>query len=99
MRIAYFTNQYPAVSHTFIRREIQALETLDVSVVRFALQPGGDLVDDEDKAELAKTSYVLSAHLSEILRCCITVLLSQPKVFISCIRQALLMGWRSESGI
>ena len=26
MRIAYFTNQYPKVSHTFIRREIRALE-------------------------------------------------------------------------
>ena len=28
MRIAYLVNQYPKVSHTFIRREIQALEAL-----------------------------------------------------------------------
>lgn len=26
MRIAYFINQYPKVSHSFIRREILALE-------------------------------------------------------------------------
>lgn len=39
MRIGYFTNQYPGGSHTFIRREIRAMEALGVDVVRFALRP------------------------------------------------------------
>jgi colanic acid/amylovoran biosynthesis glycosyltransferase len=38
MRVAYFTNQYPGGSHTFIRREIRAMEALGVTVVRFALR-------------------------------------------------------------
>ena len=36
MRVAYLINQYPAISHTFIRREIQALEEQGVAVERFA---------------------------------------------------------------
>jgi hypothetical protein len=46
MRIAYFINQYPKVSHTFIRREIQALEAMGLRVERFALRsPAEELVD------------------------------------------------------
>jgi glycosyltransferase involved in cell wall biosynthesis len=99
MRIAYFTNRYPAVSHTFIRREIRALESLGISVLRFALRSGADLVDDEDKSEAKQTRFVLKANLSELFRCCVTALLTQPLTIISVIRQALLMGWHSESGV
>jgi hypothetical protein len=34
MRIAYFINQYPKVGHSFIRREILALEHQGFSVQR-----------------------------------------------------------------
>ena len=34
MRVAYLVNQYPAVSHSFIRREILALERQGVEIVR-----------------------------------------------------------------
>jgi glycosyltransferase involved in cell wall biosynthesis len=98
MRIAYFTNQYPAVSHTFIRREILAMEALGVSVSRFALRPGTNLVDDEDKAEAKKTRFVFKASLREFLRC-FTAVLIQPVVVFSVIRQAVVMGWRSDRGI
>src|SRR5580704_45384 len=83
MRIAYFTNRYPAVSHTFIRREIRALEDLGVSVHRFALRPGADLVDEEDKSEAKQTCFVLKAGLGELFRCCVTVLLGRPLAVIS----------------
>jgi colanic acid/amylovoran biosynthesis glycosyltransferase len=99
MRVAYFTNQYPAVSHTFIRREIRAMEALGVSVVRFALRSGAHLVDDEDKAEAAQTHFVLKASVGELLRCCISTLLTQPLGVISVIRQAFSMGRHSERGI
>ncbi len=32
MKIGYFTNQYPKISHSFIRREIIALENLGIDV-------------------------------------------------------------------
>jgi glycosyltransferase involved in cell wall biosynthesis len=98
MRVAYFINQYPAVSHTFIRREIRALEALGVSVLRFAARQGAILVDDEDKVEAKQTRFVLSASVGELIRCCITAIF-QPLMLISVIWQAFLMGRRSDSGI
>ena len=52
MRIAYFTNQYPKVSHSFIRREIQSLEQLGYDISRFAIRgEPSELVDPLDKDE------------------------------------------------
>src|SRR5581483_11536424 len=97
--IAYFINQYPAVSHTFIRREIRAMEALGVTVFRFALYKGGNLVDDEDKAEASKTRLILSAGIGEIVRCCTIMLSTRALALASVIREALIMGRRSDRGI
>jgi colanic acid/amylovoran biosynthesis glycosyltransferase len=60
VKIAYFINQYPKVSHTFIRREILALERLGFDVQRIALRGWSELLPDpEDRQEQAKTRYVL----------------------------------------
>ena len=62
MKVAYLVNQYPKVSHTFIRREILALERQGVEVLRYALRGwDGPLVDPADDAERARTRYVLKA--------------------------------------
>ena len=98
-RIAYFINQYPAVTHTFIRREIRAMEALGVSVARYALRAGPNLVDDEDKAEAQRTRFVLKSRLAKISRCCVAALLTQPLAVAAVVRRALQMGWRSDSGI
>ena len=49
LRVAYLVNQYPKVSHSFIRREILALERQGVAVERFAVRGGGE--DFPDPAE------------------------------------------------
>ena len=60
VRIAYLINQYPKVSHTFIRREILALERQGFEIQRIALRGWSDhLVDEEDKRERERTRYVL----------------------------------------
>ena len=38
MKVAYLVNYYPKVSHTFIRREILALEALGYEVERYAVR-------------------------------------------------------------
>ncbi|UUZ49857.1 hypothetical protein LP420_06850 [Massilia sp. B-10] len=54
MKIAYLVNQYPKVSHSFIRREILALERQGFEVERVAVRGWGDtLVDPEDQRERA----------------------------------------------
>ncbi|MEO0631168.1 MAG: colanic acid biosynthesis glycosyltransferase WcaL, partial [Planctomycetota bacterium] len=59
MRITYFTNHYPAVSHTFIKRELLALEALGHEVQRVSLRGGATLVDEEDQLEAARTENLL----------------------------------------
>ena len=62
MRIAYFTNQYPAPSHTFIRREIAALEARGHVISRYAIrQFRGVLKDPDDLLEAEKTRHILKA--------------------------------------
>ncbi len=100
MRIAYFTNQYPAASHSFIRREIKALETLGVTVVRYALRSAPDeLVDPEDKAEEQITRHILKAGIGEILRSVLAEFFGHPIFAAKAIALALKIGWRSDRGI
>lgn len=99
MRLAYFINQYPAVSHTFIRREIRAIEELGVTVVRYALRPGENLVDPEDIEEEKRTHYIVRAGKLDIARCCLRIALVRPLTTIRVIGQAIKMGWRSDRGI
>ncbi len=67
-RVAYFVNQYPKVSHTFIRREIAALERQGVHVERLAVR-GWDaqVKDPEDVAERGRTRYVLQGSLAGLV--------------------------------
>jgi len=61
MRVAYLTNQYPKVSHTFIRREILALEQAGITVDRYSIRPSGqEVVDPADIAERERTRAILA---------------------------------------
>lgn len=97
MRIAYFVNQYPKVSHSFIRREILAIERLGIMVQRIALR-GWDaqLQDPEDVCEKAKTVYVLQHGLSGLLKPLWRVLRAQPRRFCQTLSLALRMGYRAD---
>ena len=99
MRIAYFINQYPAVTHTFIRREIRAVEALGMSVFRYALRPGKNLSDPEDKQEERRTKFILKIGTRELLYCCAGTILTQPIATWRVIRQAIKIGWRSDRGV
>jgi len=60
MRIGYLVNQYPKVSHTFVRREIRALEAIGVHVERFSVRDTShEVKDDEDRDEATRTRVLL----------------------------------------
>ncbi len=66
MRIGYLVNQYPKVSHTFVRREIRALEAAGVHVERFSVRDtSAEVKDDDDRAELVRTRVLLPADKAE----------------------------------
>lgn len=100
MQVAYFVNQYPGISHTFVRREIQALERQGVAVRRFAARPSKQtVIADEDKAEAALTRYIVSAKKSVLLRAAIASLASAPGRSLAALGDAFKLGSCSEAGL
>ena len=97
MRIAYFINQYPKVSHSFIRREILALERNGFEVQRIALRGWDDgLVDEEDLRERERTRYVLQDGLKGLVVPVLQALLNRPSRFFAALVLALRMGRRAD---
>ena len=100
MKIAYLTNQYPHVRHTFIRREIVALEALGVEVVRFSVRESGrDAVDPADRAEFGKTRAVLGAGKFSLFTATMRTLLCHPLRSWRALRATVRFGRRSERGV
>lgn len=58
MKVGYLVSQYPAPSHTFIRREVAAIRRLGLEVDTFSIRPGESL-SDEDRSEESGTYCVL----------------------------------------
>ena len=91
--IAYFINGYPAISHVFIRREIQALERQGFDVLRIALRGWeGDLVDEVDKQERERTRYVLREGSLSLIGAVLRVVFVSPVAFASSLALAFKMG-------
>lgn len=100
MKIAYILNTYPAPSHSFIRREIRALEGLGVTVLRLAMRRwDGPLPDPADREEEARTRYVLGNGALGLLGGLWHMLLLRPLGLIQAFFQAIGLGRRSESGV
>ena len=100
LRVAYLVNQYPSVSHTFIRREIHALEREGVAVQRVALR-GWDLplVDEADLRERAVTRYVLKNGVRGLVPAVVRTALGAPGRFFAALRLAKRMAKGSDKSL
>jgi len=97
MRIAYLINQYPKVSHSFMRREILALERQGFEVVRIALRGWAEeIVDEEDHLERKRTRYALREGASGLLLALARTMLTRPVCLIRALVLALRMGRRAD---
>lgn len=98
--IAYLINQYPKVSHSFIRREIAGLEACGIEVVRFAIRScSTELVDEADKLELEKTRVVLGIGIVGLLFSLLSVAVTRPILLLQALWLTLRLGWSSEQGV
>lgn len=96
-RVAYLTSQYPKVSHSFIRREILALERLGWEVHRFALRGwDAELPDVDDRAELERTAYVLNKGGLSIAWAVLVMMFVAPGRFWRSLITALALMRRSD---
>ena len=95
--IAYLVNQYPKISHSFIRREIQAIEKQGFEVLRLAMRGwDGELVDAADIDERSRTQYLLEEGALPLLLALCRTLLLRPVKFLRAIQLASRMSRRSD---
>jgi colanic acid/amylovoran biosynthesis glycosyltransferase len=99
MRLAYLVNQYPAVSHSFIRREILAVEALGHEVRRFSIRPAAtELPDPGDQEEARKTSVVLSGDLLALFAAALTRVARHPFRVVKAFKKTRTMTAPSLNG-
>lgn len=95
-RIAYLTSYYPAVSHTFILREIEALKKLGLYIQPCSVRrpPPNHLTGYLEQNATAETFYILSAARSPL-----TFLAAQLAMFSSPARyfRSLRLAWATSA--
>ena len=58
-RVAYLVSEYPAPSHTFIRREVAALREAGVDVLTFSIRPSSRALESAWDRAAAETTFVV----------------------------------------
>jgi len=97
--VAYLINQYPKVSHSFIRREITGLEACGIQVARFSIRScSTELIDEADKLELERTRVVIGVGMVGLLSGLLSVAVSRPLRLLQTLWLALRIGRGSERG-
>jgi glycosyltransferase involved in cell wall biosynthesis len=88
------------LSHTFIRREIEALEQCGVRVERFSIRfSREELPDESDRLEQARTRAILKEGPAVILAMGLAAAVRNPRTFTHALGLALRSGWRSDRGL
>lgn len=91
LRLAYITTHYPALSHTFILREVLALRGLGAEVHTISLRrTSGDHLLSQENREAAQSTYaVLPARAHDVLGAHLVALAGHPRAYLATLREAL----------
>ena len=88
--IAYITSYYPAVSHTFILREVRALRRRGVDVRTASVhRSDAGLLSDVDREEFENTHALLPPRWSRVAKAHLYALARHPRAFVSALRLSL----------
>lgn len=98
LQLAYLVNQYPAVSHSFIRREIQELERQGMPVLRLAFRGyDGVTVDENDRREQQLTRYIYGpGAVGRLLGHAIALGVTRPLKVLRTLAATVRLGWRAD---
>lgn len=93
MRVAYLVSRYPAVSHTFIQREIAALREQQVEVTTVSIRAASeaDALSDAGRQERAATIALLPPSFATLAGAAIAAA-SHPRAWVSMTRYAIGRG-------
>ena len=90
-RLAYLTSQYPASSHTFIRREIEAVRELGREVDTYSVRPpsAAETINQTDMAEADRTFYILRQSAGSFIGAHLGTLFTRPGAYFGTFGLAL----------
>jgi glycosyltransferase involved in cell wall biosynthesis len=90
MRIGYLVSQYPAPSHTFIRREIRALRAAGLDIRTFSIRrpAAGEVLSNPDREAQDDTWYVLPVEPIGMATAQCSALLRKPVRYLRTLRAA-----------
>jgi glycosyltransferase involved in cell wall biosynthesis len=93
-RIAYLCDQYPAISHTFILREVRELRALGVDVETISIRRSGQehLLAEQDREEFGRTFAVLPLHVLALLTTHARAFAAHPGRYIATLRLAAALA-------
>ena len=93
-RIAYLMSHYPAVSHAFVLREVEALREQGVAVETLSIHRAdpGDLLADADRLAAATTFSVLPVSPVRLVTAHVAALVRAPTRYLSTLALALRTG-------
>ncbi|PTM41475.1 glycosyltransferase family 4 protein [Bosea sp. 124] len=100
MKVAYLVSHYPSPSHTFIEREIRALEETGIEVLRFSVRRPKDhhIVDETARDEHSKTRWLVPpavfSFVAAVIWACFTRPLTLCSTFVDAVSGA--KGLRSK---
>ena len=84
--IAYLVNQYPKISHTFIRREIRALEERGLRILRLSIRSSGEKFEDPaDRDEERQTRVVMAGGARALGQALLRRMLGDPRAFVRAV--------------
>jgi len=92
-RVAYLANPYPAISHTFIFREIQSLRKNGMEVFPVSIDRSGDLykMTQEEQCEAAGVKVLKDVNLFAAIWAFFRVFVRSPLGFMRMIRMTLVL--------
>lgn len=96
-RIAYLLNQYPAISHSFILREVRALRELGVTVETFSIHRSDPdhLLATSDQEEYERTYALRPLSLGALVKSHLGILCTNARSYIGALLTALGTGRHS----
>src|SRR4051794_35952929 len=96
MKIGYVVSQYPAVSHTFIQREIAGVTAAGIDVQPFSIHrtASSGVLSTADADSHEQTIALRPVSLSRLLVSHVRVFARNPRAYVTTLRKAIANGGR-----
>jgi colanic acid/amylovoran biosynthesis glycosyltransferase len=96
-RIGYVLNQYPAISHSFILREVRALRELGIEIDTYSIHRSdpGHVLAEHDREEYRRTYALRPVNIGTLVTAHLRAFRDRPNGYVRALRKAL---WRGRRG-